>query len=63
MIGLRLRSQRGGIALLVVLGLMALGVPLVGSALGLAPTVSIDSRSQKQIRRRQYCALGVAEPR
>ena len=51
MIRLRLRrclkSQRGGIALLVVLAFMALGVPLVSSALGLAATNSIDSRSKK----------------
>ena len=56
-----LRSQRGGIALLVVLGFMALSVPLVSSALGLASTASIDSRSKKQILRRQYCALGAGE--
>ena len=56
-----LKSQRGGIALLVVLGFMALSVPLVSSALGLAATASIDSRSKKQILRRQYCALGAGE--
>jgi len=56
-----LRSQRGGIALLMVIGFMALGVPLVTSALGLAATTSIDSRSKKQILRRQYCALGTGE--
>ena len=46
---------------MVVLGFMALGVPLVSSALGLASTASIDSRSKKQILRHQYCALGAGE--
>ena len=46
---------------MVVLGLMALGVPLVSAALGLASTASIDSRSKQQILRRQYCALGAGE--
>ena len=56
-----LRSQCGGIALIVVLGLMALSVPLVSSALGLASTVSIDSRSKQKILRHKYCALGAGE--
>ncbi|MCH7712105.1 MAG: hypothetical protein IIC99_00645 [Chloroflexi bacterium] len=47
--------------MLAVIGFMALSVPLVTSALGLATTASIDSRSKKQIMRRQYCALGVGE--
>ena len=46
---------------MVVLGFMALGVPLVSSASGLASTASIDSRSKQQILRHQYCALGAGE--
>ena len=60
-LGHSLRSQRGGIAFLMVLGFMALSVPLISAALGLASTANLDSHSKKQILRRQYCALGVGE--
>ncbi len=56
-----LRRQRGSVAILMALGFMTLGVPVITAALGLASNVSIDSRVKTKILKRQYCALGVRE--
>ncbi len=39
----RLLQERGGVAILMVLAFMALGVPVITSSLGLADTLNIDS--------------------
>ena len=54
-------GQRGGIAILMALSFMALGVPVISAALGLASTLAIDSRVKTDILQRQYCALGAGE--
>ena len=56
-----LRSQRGGVALIMVLAFMALGTPVITSTLNLADSLSIDSRVKTDVLKRQYCALGVRE--
>jgi len=56
-----LRSQKGGVTLIMVLAFMALGVPVVASTLNLADTFARDSRSKREILERHYCALAVGE--
>ena len=56
-----LRRQQGAVAILMALAFLALGVPVITAALGLASNVSIDSRVKTKILKRQYCALGVRE--
>jgi len=56
-----LRSQRGGVTLIMVLAFMALGVPVVASTLNMANTFARDSRSKRDILERHYCALAVGE--
>ena len=54
----RLRRRQEGRALILVLAFMALGVPLVTSSLGLASTLSIDSRVKTGIAKSSYAAIG-----
>ncbi len=56
-----IRSERGGVAILMVLAFMLLGTPLITSALGLADAVTMDSTVKTDILRRHYCALGAFE--
>ncbi len=51
------RGERGAV-LIVAVAFMALIVPLVTAALGLAGTLSVDSRVKTQIAKHQYSALG-----
>ena len=57
----RLLQERGGVAILMALALMALGVPVITSALGYADTLTTDSRVKTDILRRHYCSLGFIE--
>ena len=54
-------SERGGVAILLVLAFMAFGVPIITAALKLSSTIAIDSRVKTNILKRQYCDLGVRE--
>ena len=56
-----LTNEKGGVAILMVLGFMAFGVPIITAALGLASTLSIDSRVKSQILDRHYCGVGEDE--
>ena len=47
-----------GVSLVIVLAFMALSVPLITGALGLASTVSIDSRIKTTIAKSQYATMG-----
>ena len=53
MIGRLLRSQRGAVAILMAMAFLALGLPIITTALDLASTVSIDSRKKADILHRQ----------
>ena len=55
------RCQRGGVALIMVLAFLSLGTPVVTSTLNLADSLSIDSRTKRDILENDYCALGVAQ--
>ena len=56
-----LHSQQGAVAILMALAFMALGVPVITSALSLASNISIDSRVKHSILERQYCSVSVRE--
>ena len=56
-----IRSEQGGVAILMVLAFMLLGTPLITSALGLADAVTSDSTVKTEILRRHYCALAINE--
>ena len=60
MIGRLLRGEEG-VALILVLAFVALAVPLVSSALGLASTLSIDSRVKTGRMYSQYATMGGVE--
>ena len=51
------RGERGAV-LVLALAFMGLTVPLITAALGLASTLSVDSRVKTQIAKHQYSALG-----
>ena len=57
----RLLQERGGVAILMVLGFMALGVPIITGALGYANVLATDSTVKTDIVRRHYCELGFIE--
>ena len=59
--GRQLREETGGIALLLALTFMVLGVPVVTSTLNLAESLAVDSRVKTDALKRQYCGLGVGE--
>ena len=56
-----LRSQRGGVALIIVLAFMTLGMPVVTSTLNLADAFAVDSGVKNDVLKRQYCGLAVRE--
>ena len=51
-------AGEGGAALLMTVAFMALAIPLITGALGLASTLSIDSRVKTRILKSQYAAIG-----
>jgi len=53
----RLRHRQQGSALIMLLAFMALAIPLVTSSLGLASSLSIDSRVKTGITKSQYAAI------
>ncbi len=57
----KVRGQRGGVAILMGLSFLMLGVPLITGSLNLAQNVSIDARVKSDIAKRHYCALAVEE--
>jgi uncharacterized repeat protein (TIGR01451 family) len=56
-----LTRREDGIAMILVLIIMALAIPVVGAGLGLAGTLSVDSRVKTQIVSDQYCSIGGGE--
>ena len=54
-------DDEGAVAILLVLAFIAFGVPIITAALGLASTLSIDSRVKSQILDRHYCGVGEDE--
>ena len=56
-----LRSQEGALGMILVIGFMALAVPLVTASLFLSGALSRDSQVKTDILKRQYAALGVGE--
>lgn len=57
----RLLRREDGVALVMVLAFMALAVPVVTAALGLASSLSIDSRVKADIARDQFAQIGANE--
>lgn len=57
----RLLQREHGIGMVLVLALMALAIPIITAALGLASTLSIDSRVKTDIAKGQYTNLGVPD--
>ena len=53
----RVRHRQRGNATIMVLAFMALAIPLITSSLGLASTLSIDSRVKTGITLSQYAAI------
>lgn len=56
-----LRSQEGALGMILVVGFMALAIPLITSSLVLSGTLTKDSVVKTDIMKRQYAALGVGE--
>ena len=56
-----LQSQRGGVALIMVLAFLSIGTPVVTSTLNQADSLSIDSRTKRDIVESDYCDLAVSE--
>ena len=56
-----LRCQRGGVTLVMVLAFLGLGTPVVTSTLNLADSLSMDSRTKREILENQYWGLAVVE--
>ena len=57
----RILQREHGIGMVLVLALMALAIPIITAALGLASTLSIDSRVKADIAKGQYTDLGVPD--
>ena len=57
-----LHSQEGALGMILVIGFMALAVPLVTSSLFMSSAISRDSQVKNDIMKRQYAALGVGGP-
>jgi hypothetical protein len=53
-----LRSEEGGMGTLMVVGFMALSVPMLTAALGLAATLSHDSQVKNKLAKDQYSSIG-----
>ena len=56
-----LRSQEGALGMILVVGFMALSIPLITSSLVLSGALTKDSVVKTDIMKRQYAALGVGE--
>ena len=56
-----LHRQEGAMAMILVIGFMALAIPVITASLALSGTLSHDSRVKTDILKRQYAALGVGE--
>jgi len=56
-----LHRQEGAMGMILVIGFMALAIPLVTSALALSGTLARDSQVKTNILKRQYAALGIGE--
>ena len=56
-----LRSQEGALGMIMVIGFMALAVPLITASLFLSSALSRDSQVKTDILKRQYAALGIGE--
>jgi len=57
----RILRREEGVTIIMVLAFMALAVPVVTAALGLASTLSIDSRVKGDIAKDQFSAIGANE--
>ena len=57
----RILRREEGVTIVMVLAFMALSVPVVTAALGLASTLSIDSRVKGDIAQNQFSAVGANE--
>ena len=57
----RLLTEDEGLAMVIVVGFMALSIPLLTAALSLAGTLSADSRVKLEIARGQYSNIGATE--
>ena len=57
----RLLQREHGVGMVLVLALMALAIPIITAALGLASTLSIDSRVKTNIAKAQYTNLGIPD--
>lgn len=56
-----LRNQEGALGMILVIGFMALAVPLITASLFLSGALSRDSQVKTDILKRQYAALGIGE--
>ena len=56
-----LHRQEGAMGMILVIGFMALAIPLITAALTLSGTLARDSQVKTNILKRQYAALGVVE--
>ena len=56
-----LRRQEGALGMILVIGFMALAVPLITASLFLSSALSRDSQVKTDILKRQYAALGIGE--
>ena len=56
-----LHRQEGALGMILVIGFMALAIPLITGALVLSGSLSRDSQVKTNILKRQYAALGVGE--
>ena len=54
-------NQEGALGMILVIGFMALAVPLITASLFLSGALSRDSQVKTDILKRQYAALGVGE--
>ena len=57
----RLLQRQNGVSMLIVLGFMALSVPLVTGLLSFSGTLSKDSRTKATILQGQYAAQGCSQ--
>lgn len=57
----RFLQREHGVGMVLVLALMALAIPIITAALGLASALSIDSRVRTDIAKSQYTDLGVPD--
>jgi hypothetical protein len=56
-----LRGEEGGIGTLMVVGFMALSVPMLLAALGLSGALSHDSQVKNKLAKNQYSSIGAVQ--